>query len=334
MIYLLRTKNVFTTKYYYDFLKHTFTIKYGNVCEVEKLNNIRKVHKSDIVIVGGIAFGIKAMLKGFKRIIIWFQGVAPEERKYTGSGFIKVSILSICEKILLKKSLLNIFVSNTQKEHYEKKYKIDFSNKHTFIMPCFNENTTVKIKEKRNEIIFGYVGGLAKWQCFNETVQLYKHISNRLKHPTKLIVLTHDPQNAKKRLIDLKMSDCECRFVEQKDLSKALLNVSYGFVIREDCIVNNVSSPTKFSTYVSNRITPIFSSCIKDFYNITLNMNCVIPVNNNLFSDQTISEIVKKIELIEKTNPIDLDFDIIMNRYYNTKNYFEKLIVVLDDIYE
>jgi hypothetical protein len=48
-------------------------------------------------------------------------------------------------------------------------------------------------------------------------------------------------------------------------LSERIKGIKYGFVLREDCAVNNVATPTKFSNYLANGIIPIYSDALRDF---------------------------------------------------------------------
>ena len=55
-------------------------------------------------------------------------------------------------------------------------------------------------------------------------------------------------------------------------------------------MVNRVATPTKFSSYLAAGVLPIFSSCLKDFYDSYGNSDIVCVADN--YSD--ITEFVRK----------------------------------------
>ena len=69
--------------------------------------------------------------------------------------------------------------------------------------------------------------------------------------------------------------------VEKEELSKCIMKMKYGFVIREDCTVNHVATPTKFSNYLANGIIPIYSSALKSFSEFDKNQQIGIVYDLN-----------------------------------------------------
>ena len=53
--------------------------------------------------------------------------------------------------------------------------------------------------------------------------------------------------------------------VPKEELSERIKKVKYGFIVREESIVNHVATPTKFSNYLANGIIPIYSSALRSF---------------------------------------------------------------------
>ena len=77
------------------------------------------------------------------------------------------------------------------KSHYEDKYNLNFSDKY-YLMPCYNtELHKDSFLQIINIIIISCLcRGLSVWQCFDETLRIYKIVED-LNYPnTKLLVLT------------------------------------------------------------------------------------------------------------------------------------------------
>ncbi|MFH4294131.1 hypothetical protein WAJ58_23570, partial [Acinetobacter baumannii] len=55
------------------------------------------------------------------------------------------------------------------------------------------------------------------------------------------------------------------KYVSLENLDTELLKYKYGFLIRENHIVNNVATPTKMNSYLANGIIPIYLSFIDHF---------------------------------------------------------------------
>ena len=138
----------------------------------------KKLPKKAWIVVANPADAVNLRIHGYTNIILWAQGVSPEESYMTNGSMISKLFLEIIEKLSLNFSRFTFLVSNAMKEHYEKKYKIDFGQS-CFIMPCFNSTLDLQSFEypqKYENNIFTYVGSTAAWQCFKETISLYKQL--------------------------------------------------------------------------------------------------------------------------------------------------------------
>lgn len=240
--------------------------------------------KEDYIVVDNCKLAIKLWLKGYKNIIIWIQGVVPEERMMMTQARYKYYAHSIIENIMLRKSIFLFMVSKEMLDHYETKYKLTLKEK-TYIMPCFNENQidphAFKQNDKYEENDFLYAGSLQEWQCFDETVNIYKKIENNILN-TKLIVYTDDKSKAESVIKKYNVKNYKLDYVSPSELGSKINRAKFGFVLREDNIVNRVATPTKLSNYISHGVIPIYSPCLKSFddYNsidgmaISLDLKC------------------------------------------------------------
>lgn len=287
------------------------------------------VEPSDIVIVVKVTSAFRVFVKNPKqKVIIWFQGIQPEEMLISSTPLIKklffYTVLRFLEKVTLKKAKLILFVSNAMKLHYEKKYSYRKDN--FFIMPCFNMclcEDAFFIKDKYLTPSFVYAGSLDNWQCFRETLFTFKQI-NALVPDATLTILT--AQKDKASLI-CKEVDVQTyiKYVPKEELQKELAKYKYGFILRKDISVNNVATPTKINSYMSAGIIPIVSSALVDFIEHASHLSYYIQLSN-------IEDYVDNAKIISNFNQKNIDakdvladYKVFFSKYYNREYYIQSL---------
>ena len=289
MVWIIKCKNTTVTDYYLEVIKSAIK-KTTEVMTVNNINQAFTGNKNDFYIVSTIIDALMLYLKEKKKILIWVQGVVPEESYMRNKNIARKIILEKIERYVLKHAKFVFFVSSEMKKYYELKYGLSFTDR-CYIMPCFNtgirKNAFYK-KGKYENNIFAYVGSLSVWQKFDETVRCYKSIEDLGFPNTKLLVLTPDIENARKILIDLQIQNYEVDYVNNEILHDKLSDVKFGFIIRDDIVVNQVATPTKISSYLSCGVIPIYSTCLKDFHRASKDIRYKIPTIQMNFMKNTI----------------------------------------------
>lgn len=262
---MIRTTDHPVVKQYMDIIQSS-CVAAGYQCP-DIVKPYKNIHKKDYVVTDSPLIAIQYMLKGFTKHIVWFQGVAPEESFMARKSHIRAAVLACIEKVVLKKAKVVLFVSKAMQEHYEKKYHLQLEHK-SFIMPCFNElgiEESAFSEEKYRQNTFTYVGSLLAWQCFEETVKLYAAIEKQAKEPVEFCVYTFQQDEAKDILRKHGVQNYTVDCVPKEELSERIKKAKYGFIVREESVVNHVATPTKFSNYLANGIIPIYSSALRSF---------------------------------------------------------------------
>ena len=278
--------------------------------------------KSTPVFVVTCSDAVKWRIKGFKNIIFWSQGIIPEESRLRHNSTARYIVLSLLEKYALQKSKVCLFVSHYQCEYYENKYRIKLKEK-AFFMPCYNceiEESSFQNEGKYLNNVFCYVGSLAKWQCFDETVDYFKNIQKKVPN-AELRVFTPSIDEARQIIKDKGIINAQVKYVKQEHLSDELRSCKFGFIIREDIAINNVATPTKLSTYLSNGLIPIVSKCIKEFELMLNDLHYKVILNNN----QDINEVVSLSEENIECSSVLNEYKMFYDRYYNTSLYVKYL---------
>ncbi len=93
-----------------------------------------------------------------------------------------------------------------------------------------------------NTTVFIYSGGVSTWQCIGETIKLYKRIKDEITD-SKLLIFSHNKEAILKIAGD--NSDIIVDSYRPEELTKALCSGDLAFMLRTDCVTNNVAFPNK-----------------------------------------------------------------------------------------
>lgn len=317
------------TRYYVDIIADSIKLL-GH--EIKTVDTIKKIPpKSNIVTISDKDSTYVIARRNPNFIITWFQGVAPEEMDIIYNGrwdrILRILIHRFFERYVLKHGSLNLFVSNAMKEHYSSKYKYKGAN--NFIMPCFgNSLDRDAFNDQRYcKPRFLYSGSIAKWQCVDEMLILFKKIKSELPEAT-LSILTPD-QDLVKELLERHKVEASVDFISPDKLQSYIRQFKYGFIVRDDIIMNRVATPTKMSNYMGAGIIPVYSDVVLDYkQNITSKTPYVVAFTN--FDD-----CVTKIKAIESSvlspDLISQSYAEIFQVYWNRDYYVMNLKQAIEE---
>ena len=330
---LLRSKNISATEFYYDIIAEALKQKYALI--YDEFEGSKLPRQKDILIVcGSCTEMLRLWLKGYRKIVTWYQGTLPEESYMRNQSSIRYRILSSIEKFALQHSVLNICVSQAMVVYYEKKYGISIKQR-SYVMPCFNvefQKQSFKNKDS-NSRVFTYAGGLSQWQCIEQMLSLYKRIESQVDGNAKLLFFTPEIDTAKKLVKKWDIINCEVNCVHYSQLAEAMLPAKFGFALREDTVVNRVATPTKLANYVANGIIPIYSECIDDFYKESVHNSYQVSIHDvNHISDDEVKKIITLLDQRIATNNLQQQMRSYFEKYYNAEWHIQHLSNELGDI--
>ena len=311
------------TVYYVDILKHGF-IKAGySVEETEDLSDLKKINK--IFVMSAKWCFIVKLFNPKAKIVTWFQGLGAEEALMTRNSLVRKRLWNCVEFFALKFSWINIYVSERMHNYYQDIYRV--KDKNFFIMPCFNKKLNedaFNLVDKYDKPSFVYAGGLDKWQCIEETLDIFCQIEKSIP-AASLTLLTKDKIKAEELIKRYNIKNYKISFVGLNELDAELMKYKYGFLIRQDHIVNNVSTPTKMNSYLANGVIPIYTNAIDDFNWKLSGLKFCIQLN----CDDSIKQWSQEIITYERFSSIDsIDFkremEFIFEKYYSRNFYIEK----------
>ncbi|ENU91205.1 hypothetical protein F971_03343 [Acinetobacter vivianii] len=287
-------------------------------------STLKGVHAPDYILTIEAKQFFLAKIKFPKaKIINWFQGVVAEEAYMLTKSIARKYVWHFYEWFTLKFSFFNIVVSKKMLEYFEKKYKVSIG-KNSFIMPCFNKKYDKGIwsRKKISDATFVYAGSLAAWQCVDKMLKIYSHIEKNLEN-TKITLLTKDCDKAVELINQYDLKNYDVRYVPLAELENELIQYKYGFLIREDHIVNQVATPTKMNSYLAAGIIPIYSNVVDDF-NKNLSNYTTLVRHENQIPESFVTDQILSIERIGEDDfslKFKKDLDEIFKNYYNEEVY-------------
>lgn len=325
MIWIKKEKNnAVVTDYYLETIAAAFeSLGYG----VTFTREIRGIHpaQGDTVVVSTAPDVLRAGCK-CKNVVFWAQGVWPEESFMRNGSRLRFHITSFIEKQALKQAKFVFSVSDAMREFYEKKYSLNFDGR-CYIMPCSNEpfrSQSFLADGKYTENTFCYAGGTSVWQCFEQTVALYRKIEEKYGN-TKLLLLVKDREKALECLNKYGVRNFEINFVPVEQLPEVLKTVKFGFVLREPSPVNTVATPTKILTYLANGLIPIYSDCLKGMEGILKNTEFAVPYRN----DEDLGQVEKM--MARQINPKEVmeEYERIYRTHYDRESHKDRIAALL-----
>lgn len=225
-----------------------------------------KSDRDDMFAVLDARTAFKLGARGRKRFVFWSQGVWPEESYQRNHSKVRLALCSRIEKAALKRCCRLFVVSHAMLEHYERKYGLDLAGK-TYVMPCANEEfhpDSFEAPGKYEAPVFIYAGSLSKWQCIDQMLFAFRQALD-VKPDARLLFYTSQQDEAKALVKDADLRNVTLGYAPKDELNAVLAKAKYGFVIRDDSVINRVATPTKISSYVSNGVIPVYSSSLAAF---------------------------------------------------------------------
>ncbi len=316
------------TSYYIDIVKEA--IKHSGNSYVH-ISDAKEIKSGDVVLVITLKAFFKSLMSFRKfKCIMWYQGALVEEIDMYDipkwkKGLSKF-LYRILEKKSLKENLLNIFVSDAMATYF-KRYSNYKGNNH-FIMPCFNQSLLSDAfkDDKYEKPTFLYTGTLANWQCFEPMLKLFKKIKNQIPDAS-LTVYIEDHLKAQ-QILDANGVQAELKYVPYQVLAEEIKKFKYGFLIREDNLVNKVATPTKMNSYLASGIIPVYSTVVDSFQDNLQELRYSVPLDEQYNGLNKLFQLEK--EKIKGENILK-DFTKVFETYYNREKYISSLTKIFKD---
>jgi hypothetical protein len=203
--------------------------------------------------------GVKSLMRlpGIKKIID-VHGVVPEEFQYQGDS-VNARFYEQVERVALENANYIIVVSEAMRNHLEGKYHGNIQGR--FItLPIIQRVPVVQFVKPyiNSKPVIIYSGGVQKWQqvprmidAMSRTASYYEY---RFYCPAPKEVLSMLPETL--RIIPSVVIGSK----SPEEIILACRECHYGFILREDILVNRVACPTKLMEYLATGVIPVVDS--------------------------------------------------------------------------
>jgi len=253
------------------------------------------------------------LLPFFKgRFILDAHGVVPEEIRYFESKNFMYYTAYMAEKmIFLHKNATIICVTNAMKNHFAQKYK-DYRGEFK-VYGIFPENLNVEnlneIEEKEvsNQITVLYSGSSSGWQNIDLMLEL---IEKNQQPNVYYIILTAEVETFQTKIAKYQINKDRLliKSVSPGELFAYYTKADYGFILRDDQIVNRVANPTKLIEYLYFGVIPIVKCpYIGDYYDYGYEYLPMQKFDESIHKPLIKSQKNKAIALKLKKNNIESD---------------------------
>lgn len=258
--------------------------------------------------------------------------VARKQRDFTYKKFLMIANVNYLEYQTILAANKIFVVSTVLKDYFIN--NLDAEEGKFVNYPCLSNSTkfyydpTLRL-HMRNELgldadtlVFIYSGGISnKWHLSEQMFAFFNELNN---YEGKMIflLLTKDRAGVDNAII--KYSDLKEKIfsfsVPNNEVFKYLNAADYGILFRENTIMNNVASPTKFAEYMLCGLPSIISEGVGDYSTYVL--------------EKEVGYLLMESEL---KNPVDADFNNLLNRKFDRqriselgKEHFSKQVIIKD----
>lgn len=318
------------TTYYVNIIKKGLELKgyYWHV--VHKISDIKSPNV--IVTITERYFFLAKVFFPKTKTIYWAQGIGAEEARMSESrlkGNLRYHFRLITEKLAVRQSSILCCVSDRMKKYFEDIYHYN-NQENCLVMPCYNNNLSSEFNITRYlKPTFVYAGGTSVWQGVDFMLEVFLKVQKQIPE-SRLIICTEDQKTFEQKIINLGIQNYEIKYVPVDNINHELSQYKYGFIIRDNHIVNQVATPTKMNTYLASYLIPIFSEAVDDFKrNIKLGQYTImatLPLNSD--------ELAKTIVKFENS---DIDFSNyqsmvkqVFQSHYSDESYLIVFIGLID----
>lgn len=199
--------------------------------------------------------------------VVDFHGAVPEEHRVKNESNLANKLTKI-EKLSVQKADYYIFVTEAMASHFKNKYKRYFTSKYLVIPIVPNLSTALPQKPPlASKPVVVYSGGLQTWQKIPEMIAAMKETKEN--YDFKVFTGQTEDFTALLSAHGHDEASVDIAWKKHNELIQIYRICHFGFLLRDNHIVNQIACPTKLIEYLACGIIPILDSeYIGDFYSL------------------------------------------------------------------
>jgi GT2 family glycosyltransferase len=200
----------------------------------------------------------QAVVDSKSTVIIDVHGAVPEEFAMDSSRA-NAALFERYEKEVISRADWIVCVSNAMIDHLRCKY--DHRRDNFILCPVLPQGVELKARREAKErprVI--YAGGVQIWQKINRMAEAVANIRDRADY----VIMTGAPEKVRARLIEAGVPAWEAQqnvySASREEVFVEYTKSDYGFLLRDESVVNRVSCPTKLVEYLAHMVVPILET--------------------------------------------------------------------------
>lgn len=220
------------------------------------------LRQADLVVTISCLPAMRALALHPRAIIVhWFQGIEAVERRFLHKGWRgwgRWVLWSLMERVLLRRARVKLFVSQQMRDFLGDTVG---PGQASLIIPCYNVDLgdiAASAPNRYRRINMVYAGSLYPWQCVRESLQAYRAIRER-RPDAEMTIFTREVDRARGMCQDMGLTEVQVEAVSPAKLLERLHEFSFGFILRDAMAINEVSTPTKFNSYLGAGVIPVMT---------------------------------------------------------------------------
>ena len=233
------------------------------------------------------------------KIITDMHGAVPEELAFCGNKILSV-LFEVVERVVIHRSWKIISVTTAMSTHFASKHRRVTSE--DFVIPIMNlkniqSDYPSKILNINRIPLVIYAGGINKWQNVSLMLDAVKQNTS-----ARYRFLTGSPEVIKNMAVAVGLDSLDIQSVSAEIVYDHYKEADYGFLLRDDHLLNRVACPTKAIEYMATGVIPIVL-CVEigdlkamGYRYVTLNdfLSGVLPNQDGLEEMRNINKIIVK----------------------------------------
>lgn len=261
------------------------------------------------------------------KIVHWFQGIEAVERRFIHKGWRgwgRWVLWSLMERVLLRHARVKLFVSQQMRDFLGDTTR---PGQASLVMPCYNVSLgdiASSDPDRYRRISMVYAGSMYPWQCVRQSLKAYQAV-REIKPDAEMTIFTREVDFARNICGEMGLKDVNVEAVSPTELLKRLGDFNFGFILRDGIAINEVSTPTKFSSYLGAGVIPIMTKATPALAAMTSGMPFQITVPSPVDSDA----IAKRVLEICRSSPTPKDvaenFRAIFDKYFDDALYQRRI---------
>jgi glycosyltransferase involved in cell wall biosynthesis len=285
-----------------------------------------KQYKQSVIIVGSVIdyLLIRTIIiftKSENGIIYRARGIIPEESLLRNGSELRMKILAFLERYVLKHSAIVLSVSAKQRRHFIDKYGI-YPHKVYVLHNYLNRWTYSHIEpsNNKNEIEIVYLGSYSKWQKIDKIFTLFNRLQDI--NPNIKFLICSNKKDINKFETKIRKDNVNNIEVDNFNYPKMIERIrksTAGIILRDNCIINRVSSPFKIIDYFIAGLPIIMTDNIGDYKNLLKNKKFTFFIDNLDLSETELNRIMEFLKECHKDNKIPYR----ISRFINRKMSFD-----------